>query len=192
MWTDRVELNTIHSFKGREATSVVLVASENDFPLGHPAWFLTRIFGTTLNQSTAEERRILYVGASRAASDLYLFVPTGVRITSMVVETGAVLDLLALQAAGPQRAAWATSSVWPASGGVARLESLGYTKTNGAHRWTLRGSVDRLDVAAHDALIGWAGARVEIRGHDGTILHERGLPEREALSAIALATVRSF
>lgn len=71
--TDFVEISTIHSYKGREADVVILLeVTSSKFPLLHPDNYLQNILGRTCHDVFDEERRLLYVGITRAKSALFL------------------------------------------------------------------------------------------------------------------------
>lgn len=70
--TDFVEISTIHSYKGREADVVILLeVTDSKFPLLHPDNYLQNILGRTSHDVFDEERRLLYVGITRAKSALF-------------------------------------------------------------------------------------------------------------------------
>lgn len=67
----RVEVSTVHRYKGREAQTVILAdASHASFPIILPTWRLFRIFGDTIESLIEDERRLLYVAATRAKDRL--------------------------------------------------------------------------------------------------------------------------
>jgi DNA helicase IV len=69
----RVTISTAHRYKGLEqAAVIVLDAVARSFPLLHPTWIFLRIFGGTVNQIEAEERRLFYVAITRAKEHLAL------------------------------------------------------------------------------------------------------------------------
>ena len=70
-----LEVETVHAFKGQQADVVILLADR--FPLIHPHRVITEVFGDTEEAVIADERRLLYVGITRAKSTLYLL--TGIR-----------------------------------------------------------------------------------------------------------------
>jgi DNA helicase IV len=66
---DLVKTSTIHRFKGLEDHSVILVEGTADTcPLIHPNWIFQRVFGTTLQEIYDEEKRLFYVGVTRATT----------------------------------------------------------------------------------------------------------------------------
>jgi DNA helicase-4 len=67
----RVRCSTVHSYKGQEADCVVVLdASEDMYPHFHPHWIFDQIFGKTLENIRDDERRLLYVAATRARNRL--------------------------------------------------------------------------------------------------------------------------
>ncbi len=67
----RVIFSTTHSYKGGEADQVVLVDPE-DYPLLHEERMFSQIFGDTDESITEDERRLFYVGITRARELLVL------------------------------------------------------------------------------------------------------------------------
>ncbi|MBO3662301.1 UvrD-helicase domain-containing protein [Microbacterium stercoris] len=66
-----VEFSTVHRFKGREADAVILLQAEEwAYPLIHATWELSRAFGDTLATLSDADRRLFYVGVTRARSHL--------------------------------------------------------------------------------------------------------------------------
>ena len=66
-------VSSTHSFKGRESPTVIVWdADANRYPFVHPFWFYMRIFGDTLEDILAEEKRLLYVAITRAEQKLYI------------------------------------------------------------------------------------------------------------------------
>lgn len=85
----RVRMSTVHSFKGQEATvAIVLDAIARSFPLIHPNWIFTRVFGDTEERVIDEERRLFYVGVTRARKRLVL-VTSSDRRSPFLVDAGA-------------------------------------------------------------------------------------------------------
>lgn len=77
---DRVDVDTTHGFKGREASTVVVLnAHSSKYPLIHPMWIFGRIFGDSLASLEQADRRLFYVAASRASHRLiFVVVPSEV------------------------------------------------------------------------------------------------------------------
>ena len=70
-----LDVETVHGFKGREADVVILLA--DNFPLMHPHQVIYEVFGDSVPKLLEDERRLLYVGITRARRTLYLL--TGVK-----------------------------------------------------------------------------------------------------------------
>jgi DNA helicase IV len=67
----RVSASTVHSYKGREEDSVIILdAVRRSYPLIHPNWVFSRVFGETVEQIVEEERRLFYVACTRAKESL--------------------------------------------------------------------------------------------------------------------------
>lgn len=67
----RVRISTVHSYKGLECESVILLdAFEGKYPLLHPTWIFMRIFGDSIESLSEEEKRLFYVAISRAKDRL--------------------------------------------------------------------------------------------------------------------------
>ena len=70
-----IDVDTVHGVKGQEADVVVLLA--DGFPLLHPHRVIFEVFGDTELELLEDERRLLYVGITRAKHTLYVL--TGVK-----------------------------------------------------------------------------------------------------------------
>lgn len=69
----KITISTVHSYKGREKESVIVLdAIDLRYPLLHPNWFFTRVFGDNIERLTDEERRLFYVALTRAKEELYI------------------------------------------------------------------------------------------------------------------------
>jgi len=67
----KIEVRTVHSYKGREADLVILLnVCNGSFPLLHPDNALFGIFGKNLVDAMDEERRLFYVALTRAEEKL--------------------------------------------------------------------------------------------------------------------------
>jgi len=74
----RIEVSTIHKFKGREANIVIILqVCRKMFPLIHPHNVLFRIFGWSQDDILSEETRIFYVSITRAKEKIYLLTEAG-------------------------------------------------------------------------------------------------------------------
>jgi DNA helicase-4 len=70
---DKIQVKTVHSFKGLEAEIIILVcACEGFYPLIHPDNVLFTIFGRNEADIIDEERRLFYVASTRAKEKLYI------------------------------------------------------------------------------------------------------------------------
>lgn len=67
-----IRVSTVHSAKGDEADTVIILKSRNSFPLVHPNSALFEALGTTEKSVMAEEGRIWYVALTRAKERLYV------------------------------------------------------------------------------------------------------------------------
>jgi DNA helicase IV len=66
-----LSVSTTHGYKGKEADAVVLLGPEN-YPSIHPDAIFNTIFGDTFESNVADEKRLFYVGVTRAKSSLFL------------------------------------------------------------------------------------------------------------------------
>ena len=76
-----LDASTVHAFKGGESEVVILLA--NRFPLLHPHRVFTSVFGESDEILLDDERRLFYVGLSRAVSELVIVAngsPKGTRL----------------------------------------------------------------------------------------------------------------
>ena len=74
----RVTASTAHSYKGQEQQAVVVLdVLKRRYPLIHPHWIFTRIFGDGPGRIEAENRRLLYVAITRARASLVLLTEAG-------------------------------------------------------------------------------------------------------------------
>nr|MBQ4456198.1 UvrD-helicase domain-containing protein [Clostridia bacterium] len=70
---DKIELSTIHSAKGKEAdTVIILEANRGRMPLLHPDHDLYTIFGETADTALQDEARLFYVAITRPKKKLYI------------------------------------------------------------------------------------------------------------------------
>ena len=73
----KVDILTAHKSKGLEANVVIVLdAVPQCYPLIHPDSIFTRIFDSTIERTTAEERRLFYVALTRAEEDLFILTET--------------------------------------------------------------------------------------------------------------------
>ena len=70
---DRVSISTVHRYKGLEKDTVVILdAFGRRYPLIHPDWIFTRIFGDGPEKIMREERRLFYVAITRPIEKLII------------------------------------------------------------------------------------------------------------------------
>jgi DNA helicase-4 len=70
---ERVTIRTAHRSKGLEDHAVVILdANEGSYPLIHPSWVFMRVFGDSLEEIEAAERRLFYVAVTRARTNLVI------------------------------------------------------------------------------------------------------------------------
>jgi len=75
---DKIQVKTVHRFKGLEAEIVILVrACEDDYPVIHPDDALLAIFGRNEADTIDEEKRLFYVALTRAKEKLYILTERG-------------------------------------------------------------------------------------------------------------------
>lgn len=74
---DKVKISTTHKYKGlQKQVIIVLDALPRCYPLLHPDWIFTRIFGDSIEKIVDEERRLFYVALTRAEEHLIIFTET--------------------------------------------------------------------------------------------------------------------
>lgn len=72
-FASRVKFSTVHAFKGKEAGAVILWDSnESVYPFVHSNWIFDSFFGLNREAIVSEERRLFYVGVTRAKSMLLI------------------------------------------------------------------------------------------------------------------------
>jgi DNA helicase-4 len=70
---ERITISTAHKYKGLEKPTVIVMdLVKRSYPLVHPDWVFTRVFGDNLQSITEEEKRLLYVALTRPEKDLYI------------------------------------------------------------------------------------------------------------------------
>ncbi|MEQ9453383.1 MAG: UvrD-helicase domain-containing protein [Phycisphaeraceae bacterium] len=106
---EQIHVGTVHQYKGREADLVIVVdAVERRYPKLHPDWVFGRVFGDDLTKLIDEERRLFYVGCSRAAQQLIL-ITEGHRMSPFldgIKDKVSPLDVGALQRFCPGDGDW--------------------------------------------------------------------------------------
>jgi DNA helicase IV len=74
----RVSISTTHGYKGEECAHVIVLdAVDRSYPLVHPDWIFSRIFGEDEDTLIEEERRLFYVALSRAEDRLVVISDGG-------------------------------------------------------------------------------------------------------------------
>lgn len=74
---EKVDILTAHKSKGLQGNVVIVLdAVPKCYPLIHPDSIFTRIFGSTIERITAEERRLFYVALTRAEEELFVLTET--------------------------------------------------------------------------------------------------------------------
>jgi len=69
----RIEVSTAHSYKGLEKHKVIVIdAIDRSYPLIHPNWIFSRLFGDDLSEVVSAERRLFYVALTRAVRELVI------------------------------------------------------------------------------------------------------------------------
>jgi DNA helicase-4 len=75
---ERTMFSTVHQSKGLEADYVVLIdGGPGMFPLIHPNWVFSRIFGANVDDIIRDEENLLYVAITRASSEAWVLLPDG-------------------------------------------------------------------------------------------------------------------
>ncbi len=110
MNVDEVKLlhSTTHGYKGLEQESIILWnVTEQQYPMIHAQWIFGRILGDTLEQIIEDERRLFYVGVTRASKKLYIVTRrqsmspflvsaiSGLKVKELAINTLIPVDTLA-------------------------------------------------------------------------------------------------
>ena len=75
---ERTMFSTVHQSKGLEAEYVVLLdGGPGMFPLIHPNWVFSRIFGANIDDIIRDEENLLYVAITRASEEAWILLPDG-------------------------------------------------------------------------------------------------------------------
>lgn len=70
---NRITISTAHKYKGLEKAAVIAVdIVARSYPLIHPDWVFSRVFGDNPSTIAKEERRLLYVALTRAIDTLVI------------------------------------------------------------------------------------------------------------------------
>ena len=125
-------LSTVHKFKGLEADNVILNVSEWCYPLIHPDWIYNRILGTSVRTITDEDRRLLYVGMTRARKRLYLLAG-GIDDISPFIDDSGIEEISELLGRNEMNG-------WSAAAGAVFVLIAGdtYPHIDEFHRWKFR------------------------------------------------------
>ncbi|WP_051037869.1 UvrD-helicase domain-containing protein [Thalassoporum mexicanum] len=68
-----ISASTIHKYKGAQNDIVILIdCVAKSYPLIHPNWIFSRIFGDSLEKVIEDERRLFYVALTRAVEHLFI------------------------------------------------------------------------------------------------------------------------
>ena len=71
---ERITISTAHKYKGLEKSVVIVLnAVARSYPLIHPDWVFSQLFGDSPAKIIAEEQRLLYVALTRAIETLVIF-----------------------------------------------------------------------------------------------------------------------
>lgn len=69
----KITISTAHKYKGLEKQVVIVLdAIARRYPLIHPDWIFTKIFGNSPEKIILEERRLFYVALTRAVDELFI------------------------------------------------------------------------------------------------------------------------
>jgi DNA helicase IV len=92
----RVTISSAHKYKGLQQSAVIVLdATEGSYPLIHPNWVFSRIFGDNIDRIVDEERRLFYVAITRAQKYLALISEEG-RVSPFITEHFSNSDLTIL------------------------------------------------------------------------------------------------
>jgi len=70
---ERITISTAHKYKGLEKSVVIVLdAVARSYPLIHPDWVFSRVFGDSPERIVQEERRLFYVALTRAVETLFV------------------------------------------------------------------------------------------------------------------------
>jgi DNA helicase-4 len=176
----RVTASTVHQYKGREKAAVILLdADERCFPLIHPTWMFLRVFGDTVEQLEAEERRLFYVALTRSQQALAILSDDAKRRSPYMVETRTRLALDAI--AWPELSevatiggSWLVVTVANAFAVRELLKDSGYRWDNERKLWyrSVMGEGFDFEDLCRQA---WAqsGVSIAVHSEDGRLLHAR-------------------
>jgi DNA helicase-4 len=188
---EHVSISTTHRYKGLEQDAVIILDGiEGSYPLIHPSWVFTRVFGDTFTEIEAAERRLFYVAVTRARQSLVILTeqrrPSPYLADIESREHLATIDWAELSAVSGGGDPRVEVRVYDAYEARDQLKGLGY-RWNAQHRYWARSlAADGFDP---DLLLGqeWvAGAgRVVVIGESGETLLDRRLPRTPAAAGEA-------
>jgi len=171
----RVAVSTVHKYKGLEQDDVILIdAVSQKYPLIHPYWVFTRVFGDTVKAIDAEERRLFYVALTRGKQNVCVLTSGSVPspyLASLGLPTLGWHSLPAMPTLGKGRLEVRVFSAWAAREHLTRL---GFEFDFALKcRWILvpQDSFDLGDFCSHE----WfgPGVRVEVYSETGELLETR-------------------
>ena len=188
---ERVSISTTHRYKGLEQDAVIILDGiEGSYPLIHPSWVFTRVFGDTFTEIEAAERRLFYVALTRARQSLVILTeqrrPSPYLADIESRERLAAIDWAALPAVSGGSDPRVEVRVYDAFEVRDQLKGLGY-RWNGQHRYWARSLA--ADGFSPDLLLGqeWAAqaGRVVVVGESGETLLDHRLPSTRAAAGEA-------
>jgi DNA helicase-4 len=161
------------------AAVILLDADERCFPLIHPTWMFLRVFGDTVEQLEAEERRLFYVALTRSQQALAILSDDAKRRSPYMVETRTRLALDAI--AWPELSevatiggSWLVVTVANAFAVRELLKDSGYRWDNERKLWyrSVMGEGFDFEDLCRQA---WAqsGVSIAVHSEDGRLLHAR-------------------
>lgn len=178
-----VVVRSTHGYKGREEDAIIILdALDRSYPLIHPNWVFTRIFGDSMETILEEERRLFYVALTRAMRTLVI-VTDSKRPSSFLRETQDRISVPILPwdtlPASVEEADYVevlvrqTWEVWE------ELKALGYRFDSRRKCFVRSVKADDFNI---DSLLAepWIDekVRIEVRSHQGEVLHQHQPPSR--------------
>lgn len=188
---ERVSISTTHRYKGLEQDAVIILDGiEGSYPLIHPSWVFTRVFGDTFIEIEAAERRLFYVAVTRARQSLVILTeqrrPSPYLADIESREHLAAIDWAELPAVSGGGDPRVEVRVYDAYEARDQLKGLGY-RWNAQHRYWARSLA--ADGFNPELLLGqeWAirAGRVVVIGESGETLLDRRLSRTPAAAGEA-------